>query len=85
MGIKTGGRLGNRPHTILQKLTGTKNLWEIRIQVASDIFRLLGFFESGKLLILTHGFTKKTQKTPQQEIALAIKRMEEYLARRRKQ
>lgn len=73
------------PIQYFKKLTGTKNLWEVRIQVGSDIFRLLGFFESGKLLILTHGFAKKTQKTPRQEIALATKRMEEYLARRRKQ
>jgi phage-related protein len=44
----------------------------------------LGFFENGTLLILTHGFAKKTQKTPPQEIALATQRMEEHLSRRRK-
>jgi len=73
------------PIQYFKKLTGTANLWEVRIQVGSDIFRLLGFFESGRLLILTHGFAKKTQKTPPQEIALAMKRMEEYLARRKRQ
>ena len=73
------------PIQYFKKLTGTKSLWEVRIQVGNDIFRLLGFFESGKLLILTHGFAKKTQKTPEQDIALATKRMEEYLVRRRKQ
>ena len=73
------------PLQYFKKLTGTNNLWEVRVQVGGDIFRLLGFFESGKLLILTHGFAKKTQKTPQQEIALAANRMEEYLARRKRQ
>jgi len=73
------------PIQYFKKLTGTGNLWEVRIQVGNDIFRLLGFFASGKLLILTHAFAKKTQKTPQQEIVLATKRMEEYLARRRQQ
>lgn len=71
------------PLQYFKKLTGTANLWEIRVQVGSDIFRLLGFFANGKLLILTHAFAKKTQKTPLQEIALATKRMEEYLARRK--
>ena len=54
------------------------------IQFGNDIFRFLGFFDGGTLLILTNGFAKKTQKTPPQEIALAIRRKEEVLARRRK-
>jgi len=44
----------------------------------------LGFFDGGTLLILTNGFAKKTQKTPPQEIALAIRRKNDYLARRKK-
>jgi hypothetical protein len=44
----------------------------------------MGFFDGGTLLILTNGFAKKTQKTPPQEIALAVRRKEEYLARRKK-
>jgi len=45
---------------------------------------LLGFFESGVLLILTNGFTKKKQKTPPQEIELAVTRKNDYLKRRKK-
>jgi phage-related protein len=44
----------------------------------------LGFIESGSSLILTNAFTKKTQKTPPQETALAIRRKNEYLARSKK-
>lgn len=71
------------PIQYFKKLVGTQNLWEVRIQFGGDIIRLIGFFENGKLLILTHGFTKKTQKTPKQDIELATRRMEEHLARRR--
>ncbi|MGB8212335.1 MAG: type II toxin-antitoxin system RelE/ParE family toxin [Anaerolineales bacterium] len=45
---------------------------------------LLGFFDGGALVILTNGFAKKAQKTPAQEIALAVRRKEDYLARRKK-
>lgn len=63
----------------------SEGIWEISIQFGNNIFRLLSLFDGGSLLFLTNGFAKKTQKTPPQEIALAIHRKEEYLARRRKQ
>ena len=72
------------PRQYFKKLVDSEDIWEIRIQFGNDIFRLLGFFEDGTLLILTNGFAKKTQKTPPQEIALAVRRKEEYLARRKK-
>jgi phage-related protein len=72
------------PRQYFKKLVDTEGIWEVRIQFGNDIFRLLGFFESGTLLILTNGFAKKTQKTPPQEIALAVRRQQEHLARRQK-
>jgi len=72
------------PQQYFKKLVDAEGLWEVRIQFGNDIFRLLGFFDGGSLLILTNGFAKKTQKTPPQEIALAIRRKEDYLARRQK-
>jgi len=72
------------PRQYFKKLVDSEGIWEVRIQFGNDIFRLLGFFEDGTLLILTNGFAKKTQKTPPQEIALAVRRKEEYLARRKK-
>jgi phage-related protein len=50
--------------------------------VWGNIFRLLGFFDGANLVILTHGFQKKSQKTPKQEIALAELRKRDYLSRR---
>jgi phage-related protein len=70
------------PRQYFKKLTASEDIWEVRVQFGSDIFRLLGFIDKGSLIILTNGFSKKDQKTPQQEIALAIRRKEEYLSRR---
>jgi phage-related protein len=53
-------------------------LYEIRIKQGSDIFRIFCFFDKGKLIVLTNGFQKKTQKTPRKEIEKALKIKEEY-------
>ena len=66
------------PETYLKHLEGTDGLYEIRIQVASDIFRIFCFFDEGKLVVLANGFQKKTQKTPKKEIVKALKIKEEY-------
>ncbi len=57
---------------------GTKGLYEIRIEVGSNIYRVFSFFDKGNLVVLGNGFQKKTQKTPKQEIQKALKIMEEY-------
>jgi phage-related protein len=82
MGVEVDRRAGCGSAPIFQKLVDNEGIWEVRIHIGNNIFRLLGFFDRGTLLILTNGFAKKTQKTPPQEIALAIRRKEEYLARR---
>jgi phage-related protein len=66
------------PETYLKHLEGTNGLYEIRVQFGSDIFRIFCFFDEGKLVILTNGFQKKTQKTPKLEITKALKIMKEY-------
>jgi phage-related protein len=71
------------PRQYFKKLVDSEGIWEVRIQFGNDIFRLLSFFDGGTLLILTNGFAKKTQKTPTQEIALAVRRKEDYLSRRK--
>jgi phage-related protein len=71
------------PEQYFKKLAGTEDIWEVRVQFGNDIFRLLGFIHGGQLIILTNGFAKKTQKTPLSEIALAERRRQDYLSRRR--
>jgi len=55
-----------------------KNLFEIRSRQGSDIQRALYFHKSGKKYIITHGFTKKTDKTPKQEIEHAKMMRQRY-------
>ena len=53
-------------------------MYETRISLGSDIWRVFCFFDEGKLVILLNGFQKKTQKTPKNEIEKAILLMEQY-------
>lgn len=70
------------PSQYLKKLAGTEDLWEVRAQHGGDTFRLIGFFDGRRLLVLTSGFAKKTERIPRQEIALAEKRRQDYQSRR---
>ena len=70
------------PSTYLKKLVNTDDIWEVRVQVGGNIFRLLGFFDHGDLVVLNHGFQKKTQKTPAKDIKIAEQRRQDYLQRR---
>lgn len=60
-------------------------IYEIRIKNGSDIYRIFSFFDDGKLVILLHGFTKKSQKLPRKEIDKAIKLRREYYEDKREQ
>ena len=55
---------------------------ELRAKVGSNISRVMYFFYDGKKAVLTHGFIKKTQKTPKKEIDRAIRYKEEYFSRK---
>jgi phage-related protein len=69
------------PKEYFKKLINTEDIWEIRVKSGSNIFRILGFFDKNKFIILTNGFIKKTQKTPRKEIKLAQERKKDYLER----
>ncbi len=66
------------PASYLKHIEGTNALFEARIQLASDIWRIFCFFDEGKLVILLNGFQKKEQKTPKKEIDKAKALMAEY-------
>ena len=66
------------PETYLKHLENTEGLYEIRVQQGSDIFRIFCFFDEGQLIVLTHGFQKKDQKTPRKKIERALKIKQEY-------
>lgn len=59
-------------------------IFELRSIVGNDITRVLYFFMEGNTAILTNGFTKKTQKTPTNEIEKAKKYRSDYFSRKNK-
>ena len=61
------------PETYFKHIEDTDGLYEIRVQIGSDIFRIFCFFDKGNLVVLANGFQKKTQKTSKKEIELALK------------
>jgi phage-related protein len=70
------------PSVYFKKLVNTDGIWEARVTIAGDIFRLLGFMEGHSFVIITNGFQKKSQETPRSEIKLAENRKRDYLSRR---
>lgn len=69
------------PKKWLKHLTGTDGLYEVRVQLGSDIYRIFCFFHQGQLVILTHGFVKKSNKTPKGEIEKAEAFKSDWLRR----
>ena len=68
------------PGKFLKHLEGTDGLYEIRVEVDGDIFRIFCCFDKGNLVVLFNAFQKKSQKTPKQEIKLAEKLKKEYFS-----
>ena len=66
------------PEKYFKHLTGTSGLYEVRVEVGTDIYRVFSFFDKGKLVILINGFQKKTQKTLKKEIEIAEKLKSQY-------
>ena len=72
------------PSNYLKAMEGTNGLYEARIQLASNIWRVFCFFDNGRLVILLNGFQKKTQKTPKNELEKALRLMKEYYQEKNK-
>lgn len=66
------------PTKFLKNVEGSKDLYEIRIEMEGNIYRIFCCFDEGNLVILFNAFQKKTQKTPQGEIKRAERIKEEY-------
>lgn len=70
---------GVKDTRIFKKLSES-GIWEFRTEYQNKAYRLLSFWDKAQssLIVATHGFDKKTQKTPRNEIAHAEKIKEEY-------
>jgi len=73
-------RLERVPSQYFCKMEGTDDIWECRIKLGSNIYRIFAFWDR-HLVVLTHGIIKKTQKTPQKEIEKAESYKRDYLQR----
>jgi len=72
------------PVKFFKHIEGTDGLYEIRVEYASNIYRIFCCFDEGRLVVLFNGFQKKTQKTPQNEIDKALKIKETYFEDKKK-
>ena len=70
------------PSSYFKKLIGTEEIWECRIQFGSNAYRLLCFFLNRSVVVLSHGFVKKSQKTRAHEIERAEAYRRDFLKRR---
>ena len=75
--LAENGNLLREPHSKLL----SDGIFELRAQVGTDISRVLYFFVVGRKAVLTHGFVKKTQETPPEEIERAKRYRADYYTR----
>jgi phage-related protein len=66
------------PAKYFKHIENSAGLYEIRVEVGSDIYRVFCFFDKGQLIVLVNGFQKKSQKAPRNEIKLAEKLKKNY-------
>lgn len=73
------------PSIYFKKLVGTKEIWECRIRFGINSYRILCFFVGNSVIVLTHGFLKKTRKIPISEIKCAEAYREDFIRRQRRE
>ncbi len=66
------------PQKFFRPIDTVDGLFEIRVEMESNIYRIFCCFDKGNLVVLFHGFQKKSQKTPPDQIAKAERLKEEY-------
>ncbi len=76
--LKLIATLDRVPVKYFKYIEGSSGLYEVRVEVGSDIYRVFGFFDKGQLIILVNGFQKKSQRTPKNELELAERLKNEY-------
>jgi len=61
-----------------------KQLWELRIRLGRNRYRIIYFLPNGRTFILLHAFSKKTDAVSRADIEIAKSRQDDYLSRSRK-
>ena len=75
LNIENYGLSSVQPH--IKKLTGTP-LQEIRI-LGQDSIRIIYTIKYKDIILILHAFIKKSQKTPEKEISIALKILKQVL------
>lgn len=71
------------PKKFLEHLAGTDGIFEIRIELDSNIYRIFCCFDEDSIVVLFNAFQKKSQKTPKGEIEKAEKLKREYFEQKK--
>lgn len=75
--------LAHGPHNVrepyVKPIKGHKKLFELRAKGKDGMARVFYFTFGGQRIILLHGFSKKSAKTPAREIGTAVRRMKEVV------
>jgi phage-related protein len=66
------------PKKFFRIIEGSDGIYEIKVEMESNIYRIFCCMDEGAVVVLFHGFQKKTQKTPQKEIKRAEAIKKEY-------
>ena len=66
------------PKKFFRILEGSDGIYEIRVEIDSNIYRVFCCMDEGALVVLFHGIQKKSQKTPPKEIKRAEAIKKEY-------
>lgn len=72
------------PIKFLRFLEGSDGIYEIRVEVGNNIYRIFCCFDKEAVVVLFHGIQKKSQKTPQKEIRRAEAIKKEYFRSKEK-
>jgi phage-related protein len=72
------------PETYFKHIECSDGLYEIRVQMGSNIFRIFCFFDDNNIVVVGNGFQKKSQKTPPDEIQRANRIKKEYYEEKQK-
>lgn len=76
--IKLIATIESVPVKFLKHIENTDGLYEVRVEVETDMYRVFCFFDKGKLIILINGFRKKSKRTSIREIELAERIKKNY-------
>ena len=72
------------PIKFFKYIEGSDGIYEVRVEVGNNIYRVFSCFDKGAVVVLFHGIQKKSQKTPPKEIRRAEAIKKEYFKSKEK-